>query len=107
MRGDDLRARGRNPVKVAVDARLGAELVVHGRDFDEAREHCEQLAREHGYRYVHSGNEPLLIAGVGTATLEILEDAAATSTRSSSRSAAAAARPGLHRRQGGQTRRSR
>ena len=32
------------------------------------------LAEEHGYRYVHSGNEPLLIAGVGTETLEILED---------------------------------
>ena len=53
---------------------LGAELIFHGRDFDEAREHCERLAREHGYRYVHSGNEPLLIAGVATETLEILED---------------------------------
>jgi threonine dehydratase len=62
-----------NPVKVASMRDLGAELVFHGRDFDEAREHCEQLAREHGYRYVHSGNEPLLIAGVATETLEILE----------------------------------
>jgi threonine dehydratase len=53
---------------------LGAELVFHGRDFDDAREHCERLAREHGYRYVHSGNEPLLIAGVATETLEILEE---------------------------------
>lgn len=53
---------------------LGAELVFHGRDFDDAREHCEQLASEHGHRYVHSGNEPLLIAGVGTETLEILEE---------------------------------
>jgi threonine dehydratase len=64
---------GANPVKLASMERLGAELVVHGRDFDEAREHCEALAREHGYRYIHSGNEPHLIAGVGTATLEILE----------------------------------
>jgi len=63
-----------NPVKVASMRGLGAELVFHGRDFDEAREHCEQLAREHGYRYVHSGNEPLLIAGVATETLEILEE---------------------------------
>ena len=62
-----------NPVKVASMRGLGAELVFHGRDYDEAREHCEQLARERGYRYVHSGNEPLLIAGVGTETLEILE----------------------------------
>jgi threonine dehydratase len=62
-----------NPVKLAAMERLGAELIVHGRDFDEAREHCEALARQHGYRYVHSGNEPHLIAGVGTATLELLE----------------------------------
>ena len=63
-----------NPVKLAAMRALGAELIVHGRDFDEAREHCERLAVEHGYRYVHSGNEPLLIAGVGTGTLEILEE---------------------------------
>jgi threonine dehydratase len=63
-----------NPVKVAAIRGFGAELVVHGRDYDDAREHAERLAEEHGYRYVHSGNEPLLIAGVGTETLEILED---------------------------------
>jgi threonine dehydratase len=62
-----------NPVKVASMRGLGAELVFHGRDYDEAREHCEQLASERGHRYVHSGNEPQLIAGVGTETLEILE----------------------------------
>ena len=64
---------GANPVKVASIRGLGAEIVEHGRDFDEAREHCESLSREHGYRYVHSGNEPHLIAGVGTHTLETLE----------------------------------
>jgi threonine dehydratase len=53
---------------------LGADLVFHGRDFDEAREHCERLAEARGYRYVHSGNEPLLIAGVATETLEIVEE---------------------------------
>jgi threonine dehydratase len=63
-----------NPVKVESIRALGAELVVHGRDYDEARQHCEWLAGEHGYRYVHSGNEPLLIAGVATETLEILEE---------------------------------
>jgi threonine dehydratase len=67
-----------NPVKVASMRGLGAELVFHGRDFDDAREHCERLASEHGYRYVHSGNEPLLIAGVGTETLEILEEQPST-----------------------------
>src|SRR4029450_13182708 len=60
-----------NPVKVASMRGLGADLVFHGRDYDDAREHCEELARSRGHRYVHSGNEPLLIAGVGTGTLEI------------------------------------
>src|SRR2546428_9412748 len=36
--------------------------------------HCESLAHEYGYRYIHSGNEPLLIAGVATEALEMLED---------------------------------
>jgi threonine dehydratase len=63
-----------NPVKVASMRGLGAELIFHGRDYDDAREHCERVARDHGYRYVHSGNEPLLIAGVATGTLEILEE---------------------------------
>ena len=63
-----------NPVKLAAMRALGAELVEHGKDFDDAREHSARLAAEHGYRYVHSGNEPLLIAGVGTETLEILEE---------------------------------
>ena len=65
---------GANRVKVSAMRDLGADVVFHGRDFDDAREHCERLALEHGHRYVHSGNEPLLIAGVGTATLEILEE---------------------------------
>ncbi len=64
---------GANPVKVASIRGLGGEIVEHGRDFDDAREHCEALAEEHGYRYVHSGDEPHLIAGVGTHTLETLE----------------------------------
>jgi threonine dehydratase len=62
-----------NPVKVeSVRARC-AEVVFHGADFDEAREHCEKQATEHGYRYIHSGNEPTLIAGVATYTVEILQ----------------------------------
>src|SRR5262245_41566209 len=64
---------GANPAKVAATRAQGAEIIVHGRDFDDAREHCERLAAERGLRYVHSGNEPHLIAGVGTATLELLE----------------------------------
>lgn len=63
-----------NRVKVAAMKNYGADVIFHGRDFDEARAHCERLAREKDMRYVHSANEPLLIAGVGTIALEILED---------------------------------
>ncbi len=62
-----------NPVKVESMRALGAEVVFRGQDFDDAREYCEKQAAEHGYRYVHSGNEPMLIAGVGTYALELLE----------------------------------
>lgn len=65
--------QGANPGKVASMRSLGAEVVEHGVDFDEARERCAQVASERGGRYVHSGDEPLLIAGVATATFEILE----------------------------------
>jgi threonine dehydratase len=74
----DVKARicvpeGANPAKVESMRNLGAEIMVHGRDFDEAREHCQALALQNNYRYVHSGDEPLLIAGVATASLEVLE----------------------------------
>jgi threonine dehydratase len=65
---------GANPGKVAAMNALGAEVVFHGRDFDEAREEAERLTQRHGYRYIHSANEPLLIAGVGTEALEILAE---------------------------------
>ena len=63
-----------NPLKVAAMKALGAELVFHGDNFDQAEEYCERLAEEEGYRYVHPADEPLLIAGVATQTLEVMED---------------------------------
>jgi threonine dehydratase len=65
---------GNNPGKNAAIRELGAELIEHGRDFDEAREFVTLLQRERGGRYVHSANEPKLIAGVGTLTWEVFED---------------------------------
>ena len=66
---------GNNPEKNAAMRAYGAELIEFGRDFDEAREKVEQLQHQRGLRYVHSANEPLLIAGVGTYALEIFEEA--------------------------------
>ncbi len=63
-----------NSAKVAAMKELGAEVKLVGADFDEARVACEELAAANGYRYIHSGNEPLLIAGVATHTLEILSE---------------------------------
>jgi threonine dehydratase len=65
---------GNNPEKNAAMRAFGAELLEHGRDFDEAREHVEELQHERRLRYVHSANEPLLIAGVGTYALEVFDE---------------------------------
>jgi threonine dehydratase len=65
---------GANPYKLQAMRDLGAEVIVTGRDFDEAREWVERTAVEEGFRYIHSGNEPLLIAGAGTISLELLEE---------------------------------
>ena len=64
---------GNNPEKNAAMRAFGATLEEGGRDFDEARERCEARAAATGARYVHSANEPLLLAGVGTYALEIFE----------------------------------
>ena len=63
-----------NSAKVQAMRDLGAEVRLHGRDFDEARLETERVAAAEGFRYVHSANEPALIAGVGTIGLEIFED---------------------------------
>ncbi len=64
---------GANALKVRAMERLGAQVVAVGKDFDEAREHCARLSAENGYRMIHAANEPLIVAGVATETLEILE----------------------------------
>lgn len=65
--------RRNNPDKNAAIRAFGATVVEEGADFDEAREWVEREAQSRGLRYVHSANEPLLIAGVGTYALEIFE----------------------------------
>lgn len=65
---------GNNPEKNAAMRAYGATVEEGGGDFDEARERCEARARQTGARYVHSADEPLLIAGVGTYALEVFEE---------------------------------
>jgi threonine dehydratase len=65
---------GTNPGKCTAIRRLGAKLIEHGRDFDETRDYVESELVQTGLRYVHSANEPKLIAGVGSMAVEIFED---------------------------------
>ncbi len=62
------------PLKVKAIEIMGAEVVTAGEDYDEAREMAQERAEEEGYYCVHTANEPYLIAGVGTAVLELLEE---------------------------------
>ena len=62
-----------NPGKVAAMRGLGATVIHHGADFDTAREWIMTQAQAQGGRFV-SATEELLIAGVGTYALEIMED---------------------------------
>lgn len=66
--------KGNNSEKNANMEAMGGEVMVHGRDFDEARVEAEARASNESLRYVHVANEPLLIAGVGTYAMEIAED---------------------------------
>ncbi len=64
---------GANPGKLEAIRGMGAEIVEHGPRFEDAVREAQRLGREKGYRFIHSANEPLLIAGVATETLEMLE----------------------------------
>ena len=66
---------GNNPEKNEAMRGLGATLHEEGRDYDEAVQVMERLVRDRGLRRVHSTNDPLVIAGAATLTLEILEQA--------------------------------
>lgn len=63
-----------NPLKVEAIEALGAEVAIHGRDFEEARAWAGQFAGREGMRYVHHINAPELVAGVATVSLEVMEE---------------------------------
>lgn len=65
---------GANPLKVAAMERLGAEVVFAHDDFMVCHSAAADYAASHGKYFIHSANVPELIAGVGTITLELLEE---------------------------------
>ena len=60
-------------IKVSTCRRLGARVIVQGRDFAEARAGADALATRDGLAYIHGFDHPDIIAGQGTMALEILE----------------------------------
>ena len=64
---------GNNPGKNAAIRALGAELIEVGETYDVTVRECGRIAKERGLALAHSTNDPLVIAGAGTMTLEILE----------------------------------
>jgi threonine dehydratase len=64
--------KGNNPQKNAAIRGLGAELVEVGETYDETVAECLRIRDARGLTLLHSTNNPLVIAGAGTITLEIL-----------------------------------
>lgn len=60
-------------VKVEMTRRHGAEVVLHGDNFDEAKAHALQLAEARSLVFVHPYDDEKVIAGQGTIALEMLE----------------------------------
>ncbi|HEY5625444.1 MAG TPA: pyridoxal-phosphate dependent enzyme [Dehalococcoidia bacterium] len=63
-----------NPMKVDSMRALGAEVLFHGADFEEAREWAEEHAASEGVQYIHHSNAPRLVTGVSTMSIEVIED---------------------------------
>ena len=60
-------------VKVSNCQKLGATLVLQGKDFGEARAHAHEIAKERGLAYIDGYDDPAIIAGQGTMGLEVVE----------------------------------
>jgi threonine dehydratase len=60
-------------IKIGNCQKLGATVVLHGKDFAEAREHAHAIGLERGLAYIDGYDDPAIISGQGTMGLEIVE----------------------------------
>ena len=60
-------------IKIGNCQKLGAHVVLHGKDFGEAKTHAHEIAQERSLAYIDGYDDPAIIAGQGTMGLEILE----------------------------------
>lgn len=67
-------ARAASPLKLRSTREMGARVVLHGADFEEANEEALRRAAAEGITYVPAFDDPVVVAGQGTVGLEIVED---------------------------------
>jgi threonine dehydratase len=60
-------------IKVSTCQQLGANVVLHGTDFGEAKARAHEIAKEKDLAYIDGYDDPAIIAGQGTMGLEIIE----------------------------------
>ena len=65
--------RGNNPEKNEAMRAWGAKIVEEGNDYDESVQTMQRIAQQEGRVLAHSTNDPRIVAGAGTMTLEMLE----------------------------------
>jgi threonine dehydratase len=63
--------RSSSPLKQAKARRLGAEVILHGEDYDDAEAHAQREAEARGCFFLHAFEDPRVIAGQGTLALEL------------------------------------
>ena len=61
-------------IKVNRTKNYGAEVVLWGDVYDEACEHAYELAKEHGYTFIHPFDDPAVATGQGTIAMEIFKE---------------------------------
>src|SRR5438477_6262159 len=60
-------------IKVTNCQKLGANVVLHGKDFSEAKAHAHEIAAEKGFAYIDGYDDRAIIAGQGTMGIEIVD----------------------------------
>lgn len=61
-------------IKVNRTKQYGAEVILHGDVYDDSFEKAKELAKEHGYTFVHPFDDDDVITGQGTITMEIIQE---------------------------------
>ncbi len=67
--------RTASPLKQAKARRLGAEIIVHGEDYDDAEAWAMEEAGRRGHSFLHAFEDPLVMAGQGTLVVEMAAEA--------------------------------